>query len=74
MTTTLDLRHLRCPLPVLRTRKVLRTLAPDDLLVVHCTDPLAGIDIPHLIAQTGDALLSSEREADVLVFTIRKGG
>ena len=42
----LDLRGLKCPLPVLRTRKALAGSASGDVLVVACTDPLAGIDIP----------------------------
>ncbi|PNE10325.1 MAG: hypothetical protein CR217_14860 [Beijerinckiaceae bacterium] len=42
----LDLRGLNCPLPVLRTRKVLRKLARGDHRIVGCTDPLAVIDIP----------------------------
>jgi tRNA 2-thiouridine synthesizing protein A len=46
---TFDLRGLKCPLPVLRTRKALASLARGDVLVVTCTDPLAGIDIPNLL-------------------------
>ena len=72
--TVLDLRNLRCPLPVLRTRKALRALGPDAVLVVYCTDPLSGVDIPHLLSQTGDALLDTERDGAVLTFTIRKRG
>ena len=71
--TQLDLRHLRCPLPVLRTRKALLALDPDDILVVQCTDPLSGIDIPHLIRETGDTLVATVRHDAVLEFTIRKG-
>ena len=56
MIPTLDLRGLKCPMPVLRTRKALRGLQPDARLEVLCTDPMAAIDIPHLLRQTGDAL------------------
>jgi TusA-related sulfurtransferase len=68
----LDLRGLKCPLPVLRTRKALAGLRPGDLLVVACTDPLAGIDIPNLLQRTGDALEETQREARVITFRIRK--
>lgn len=71
--TKLDLTGLKCPLPVLRTRKALRRLAPGDRIEVHCTDPLAAIDIPHLIAQTGDRLETMRREETVVVFLIEKG-
>jgi tRNA 2-thiouridine synthesizing protein A len=70
--TVIDLRGLKCPLPALRTRKALSRLAPGATLVVECTDPLAEIDIPNLIRETGDTLAATARKADVLVFTIRK--
>lgn len=73
-TKTLDLRGLKCPLPVLRTRKALREASPGDVVVVECTDPLAQIDIPHLLGGTGDQLESQTNQDDVLVFRIRKGG
>jgi tRNA 2-thiouridine synthesizing protein A len=69
---TLDLRGLKCPLPVLYTRKALASLAPGDVLPVECTDPLAGIDIPNLVRETGDALEDARREEKLLAFRIRK--
>jgi tRNA 2-thiouridine synthesizing protein A len=69
---TINLRGLKCPLPALRARKALTTLKSGDLLVAECTDPLAAIDIPNLLSQTGDKLESSDRDGDVLVFRIRK--
>jgi len=69
---TLNLRGLKCPLPALRTRKALKAMQPGEILVVECTDPLAGIDIPNLLNQTGDALEAAERHDKVLTFRIRK--
>jgi tRNA 2-thiouridine synthesizing protein A len=68
-----DLRGLKCPLPVLRTRKALAGSAAGDILIVACTDPLAGIDIPNLLRETGDALEEARQEARVTTFRIRKG-
>jgi len=70
--TTLDLTGLKCPLPVLRTRKALKTLRGGDRLEVHCTDPLSAIDIPNLVRETGDRVASAERAAGVIVFVIEK--
>jgi tRNA 2-thiouridine synthesizing protein A len=71
---TLDLRGLKCPLPVLKTRRYLTALAPGDLVEVACTDPLSAIDLPNLLRETGD-LLESQVQADgALVFVIRKAG
>ena len=68
----LDLRGLHCPMPVLRTRKALAGLPSGALLRVSCTDPLAGLDIPHLLNGTDDVLVSAEQAGPVLVFLIRK--
>ncbi|MGB3866848.1 MAG: sulfurtransferase TusA family protein [Xanthobacteraceae bacterium] len=70
--TKLDLTGLKCPLPVLRTRKALQRLAPGDRLEVHCSDPLAAIDIPHLIAQTGDRVEMTRQAETQTVFLIEK--
>ncbi len=69
---TMDLRGLKCPLPALRTRKALSRLQPGAALVVECTDPLAEIDIPNLIRETGDVVEDKARRGDVSVFRIRK--
>ena len=69
---TLDLRGLKCPLPALRTRKALAGMRPGDLLIVECTDPLAGIDIPNLVRETGDRLEETYTEAKVTTFRISK--
>ena len=68
----IDLRGLKCPLPALRARKALGALKKGDVLIAECTDPLAALDIPNLLNQTGDKLESSSRDNDVLVFRIRK--
>ena len=68
----LDLTGLKCPLPVLRTRKALKVLAPGEQVEVHCTDPLAAIDIPNLIRETGDRLDSVKRNAERITFLIEK--
>lgn len=71
-TTKLDLAGLKCPLPALKTRKALKGLAPGDILEVHCTDPLAAIDIPNLIRETGDKVEITERNEQRIVFLIEK--
>jgi tRNA 2-thiouridine synthesizing protein A len=72
--TVLDLKGLKCPLPALKTRKALTRISAGESLVVICTDPMAAIDIPHLLRETGDALLDQQRGDGTLTFTIRKGG
>lgn len=69
-TTILDLAGLKCPLPVLRTRKALRALPAGATLVVLCTDPMAAIDIPNLVREEGARLDGVERDGSDLRFTI----
>jgi tRNA 2-thiouridine synthesizing protein A len=70
--TTLNLRGLKCPLPALRVRKALSKLAAGDVVVAECTDPLAAIDIPNLLNQTGDSLIDKSTADGVLTFRIKK--
>ncbi len=72
MQKTIDLRGLKCPLPAMRTRKVLKTLTSGDQLTVQCTDPLAAIDIPNLIREIGDIIENTTRAEGQLTFLIRK--
>src|SRR5580658_9827519 len=69
---TLNLRGLKCPLPALRTKKALGGLVSGDVLVVECTDPLAGVDIPNLLNQTGDKLEDTIKDKRLQTFRIRK--
>jgi tRNA 2-thiouridine synthesizing protein A len=69
---TMNLRGLKCPLPALRARKALLSMAAGDVLVVECTDPLAALDIPNLVRETGDTLEDSTTAAEVMTFRIRK--
>ena len=70
--TKVSLRGLKCPLPALKTRKLLAKMAAGDVLEIECTDPLTTIDIPNLIRETGDTLEDSGKKGRVLTFRIRK--
>jgi tRNA 2-thiouridine synthesizing protein A len=72
MEKTLNLRGLKCPLPALRTKKALGSVASGDILIVECTDPLTAVDIPNLLHQTGDLLEDTRKDKKLLTFRIRK--
>jgi tRNA 2-thiouridine synthesizing protein A len=69
----LDLKGLKCPLPVLRSRQALKALAPGALLVVEANDPMAVLDIPHMCNEDGHRLVSVERLEDLARFVIARG-
>lgn len=58
----LDARRLLCPMPVIRTQNIIKTLHKGDQLEVICTDPGALHDVPawcrihghHVIETTTD--------------------
>ncbi|RAP42620.1 preprotein translocase subunit TatB [Rhodovulum viride] len=73
----IDVRGLKCPLPVLRARKALAGLAPGGLLRLRADDPVAVIDIPHFCREAGHALIAAEDDdpdaAGATLYLIRKG-
>jgi tRNA 2-thiouridine synthesizing protein A len=71
-TNIVSLRGLKCPLPALKTRKLLSGTPAGGTLVIECTDPLAAIDIPNLLRETGDTLEGTTQKAGVTTFRIRK--
>ena len=71
VTTLLDCRGLRCPLPVLKMEKAMARLGPAASLVVLATDPMAKIDIPLYCLQHGHACAVTT-EDDVFRFAIIK--
>ena len=68
----LDVRGLACPLPVLKLRKALQGLAPGQRVRVEATDPMAAIDIPHFLTESGDRLISAVQEAGGGVYVVEK--
>jgi tRNA 2-thiouridine synthesizing protein A len=72
MEQTLDVRGLRCPLPVLKANKALRGMAPGAELIVLATDPAAETDFPAFASETGHALLSATRQGEDFRFVLRK--
>lgn len=69
----LDVKGLKCPLPILRTKKALSEMATGQVLRVVATDPSTVKDFAAFARQTGHELLSaSEPPADEFIFLIRR--
>ena len=67
---SIDARGLKCPLPVLKTRRALLAAAAGARIEVLCTDPVSVIDIPHLVREMGCKLESSTELDGVYRFVI----
>lgn len=68
----LDARGLSCPLPILKTKKALATLAPGQVLKVVATDHGSIKDMEAFAKQTGNGLLATSQENGEYVFFLRK--
>ena len=70
---TIDVRGLKCPLPVLKSERRMRDYPSGTRFVILATDPLAAIDLPHFCAENGHRLLAKGGDAGLLRFEIEKG-
>ncbi|MDO8705686.1 MAG: sulfurtransferase TusA family protein [Sulfuricaulis sp.] len=57
----LDLRGLRCPIPVMRTKKKLQTMSSGQTLHVLASDPGSIPDFKAYVKNSGDTLLESNK-------------
>ena len=71
-STTLDVRGLKCPLPVLRANKAMKSRAAGDVLEVLATDPAAPQDFVSFCETTGHQLLESRESDGVFTMILRK--
>ncbi|WP_216859952.1 sulfurtransferase TusA family protein [Polynucleobacter sp. AP-Reno-20A-A9] len=67
-----DAIGMNCPLPILRTKKALATMQSGEVLKIKATDAGAAHDFPAFAKQTGNELLASTTEGDVLVFFMKR--
>jgi tRNA 2-thiouridine synthesizing protein A len=68
----LDARGLNCPLPILRTKKVLNEMPSGAVLRILATDPGSVRDFQAFSKQTGHALLASSENAGEFRLLLRK--
>ncbi|NDV01045.1 sulfurtransferase TusA family protein [Pseudoroseicyclus tamaricis] len=67
----IDARGLRCPLPVLRLRKVLQTLPEGGTARLIADDPMAVLDVPHFAQEAGHEIIEMTRQPNS--WLVRRG-
>ena len=65
-----DARGHRCPTPSLRLQKAMREAGPGVRLTLLATDPMARIDVPHLMAGLGGRVVSIDDAVGVLTIEV----
>lgn len=68
----LDARGLNCPLPILRTKKMLAEMESGQVLQILATDPGSVKDFAAFSKQTGNELLSSTEVNKEFVFLMKR--
>ncbi|MBU1326119.1 MAG: sulfurtransferase TusA family protein [Alphaproteobacteria bacterium] len=69
-----DARGHHCPVPSLRLRKALEAAAPGATVVLLADDPMARIDVPHLLLDGPHRLVSVDEVDGALRFSVASGG
>ena len=70
----IDCLGLFCPVPILKTREVMKQMSPGQVLEMISDDPGSEADVRSWSTRTGHHLLDVERHGAVYRFLIRKTG
>ena len=62
----LDTSGTECPIPVLKARKLTRTLSKGSIIKVIATDPLAEADFRHYCEQSKYQFLEIKKDKNIL--------
>ena len=65
-----DARGHRCPTPSLKLQKAVRAAPAGARLTLLATDPMARIDVPHLMAGLGGRVVSVDDADGVLTIEV----
>lgn len=72
--TEVDARGHRCPVPSLKLLKAMDGAPAGAVFVLYATDPMARIDVPFLMQETGGQFVSAEEVDGVLTLRVVTGG
>ena len=69
---TLDARGLKCPMPVVKTSKEIKSISVGGVLEILATDPGSMADITAWAKSTGNELLKAEKDDGIFKFYVRR--
>lgn len=70
--STLDTRGLFCPLPIVKTSEAIKSVPIGGVLEILATDPGVLADIPAWARKTGNQMLRTECEGNVIKLYVKK--
>ncbi len=68
----LDCSGMLCPLPVIKTSKMIKELQVGQVLKMIATDPGAPADMEAWARQTGNELMDSHKDGEKFVFYLKR--
>ena len=68
----LDCQGMLCPLPIIKTKKAMHTMAVGEVLKMLSTDASSVIDVRAWTLQTGNELVSSTANEGLYTYFLRK--
>ena len=68
----LDLKGLPCPMPVVKVSKGIKEVELGQVIEAHSTDPGSLTDFPAWARTSGNEILKTEEDGDVIKFFIKR--
>ena len=68
----LDVSGHKCPLPVLRLRRMMENIAVGERIELIATDPMTLIDIPNFCREAGHTIDNIDEGVEYILYLIKK--
>ncbi|HIJ56273.1 MAG TPA: sulfurtransferase TusA family protein [Deltaproteobacteria bacterium] len=68
----MDLRGMPCPMPVVKISKGIKEVEIGQVVEAHSTDPGSLTDFPAWARTSGNEILKTEQDGDVIKFFIKR--
>jgi TusA-related sulfurtransferase len=68
----MDLKGLPCPMPVVKVSKGIKEVEIGQVIEAHSTDPGALTDFPAWARTSGNEILKTEQEGEIIKFYIKR--
>jgi len=72
VTTTIDLKGLVCPIPVVKVSQAVKNIQVGDTIEAFATDPGVLADIPAWCKTSGNEMVKMERVEKTFRFVVRR--
>ncbi len=72
ISKTFDLKGLACPMPVVKVSKGIKDVAVGEVIEAISTDPGSLTDIPAWARTSGNEIIKTDQDGDVIRFFIKR--